>query len=97
MTKVQLKRVGTAYLVRSEGHATGSAEVCAAVSALMQALEGWLQAEKAVVIHEMRMEPGDCELCFSGDCEQAFSLICVGFLRLQATAPELVQAEIEES
>lgn len=41
MTKVQLKETVATYEIIAKGHATGSTEVCAAVSMLMTAMAQW--------------------------------------------------------
>lgn len=41
MTQVQLKENVTTYEIECKGHATGSVEVCAAVSILMYAIANW--------------------------------------------------------
>ena len=40
MTKVYLERDGNCFLVSCQGHATGSPEMCAAISCLVGTLEG---------------------------------------------------------
>lgn len=41
MTQVQLKEHVSTYEIIAKGHATGSTEVCAAVSMLMTAMANW--------------------------------------------------------
>lgn len=41
MTQVQLKENVSTYEIIAKGHATGSTEVCAAVSMLMTAMANW--------------------------------------------------------
>lgn len=41
MTSVKLHETLTLYVIEAKGHATGSKEVCAAVSMLMTALANW--------------------------------------------------------
>ena len=41
MTQVQLKENVSTYEITAKGHATGSTEVCAAVSMLMTAIANW--------------------------------------------------------
>ena len=43
VTKVYLEKDGGRYLVACQGHATGSVEMCAAISCLVQALDSWLE------------------------------------------------------
>ena len=87
------------YRVRTEGHAD-TPEVCAAASALMQTLQGWMHAAD-IVIKEERIGAGDCELRFKGvdpcdklKCHTAYEMLCIGFLRLHATAPNEIRVII---
>lgn len=96
MTTVTLSTDGCKYGVKCEGHAE-TPEVCAAVSVLVQALQGWLHSAGAKISKE-RFEPGNCELAFSGDgltgmyeCDAVHEMVSIGFLRLQATVPEQVK------
>lgn len=41
MTRITSSVYKDAYVIRAEGHATGSVEACAAISALLQALAQW--------------------------------------------------------
>lgn len=86
MTKVYLERDGNCFLVSCQGHATGSPEMCAAISCLVGMLEGWLENSGYHVL-ECRVEPGDVCIRFQGGmiCKTAFDVICTGFLRLEAT------------
>ena len=63
----------------------------AGISTLSQALESWMDASDTVKVEESRTEPGDCRYVFSGPgARTAFELVLVGFLRLQATAPQKI-------
>lgn len=97
MTKVYLEQDGDRYLVSCLGHATGSVEMCAAISCLMGTLEGWLDGHGAEVT-ERCMEPGRAVLRFTGgdDCKTAFEVLCAGFFRLAATDDTHIQVKFLE-
>jgi len=101
MTEVTLVRDGSPYTgywytVEATGHATGSVELCAAVSTLVQTLDAWLTLRGSAV-SERRIEPGDCRLRFSGHCcGVVWELMCVGFRGLEATDPETVHVTIRK-
>lgn len=84
MTRVSLKQQGQRYTVSCKGHATGSPEVCAAVSCLTYTLAGWLRNTSVLVLEE-RLVDGDALIRYCGGAaaETAFDMICVGFLQLQ--------------
>ena len=92
MTAVRLRDgPGGRFLVELDGHASGSPALCAALSALVQSLQGWLHASGAE-IHKEELAPGRCLLDFSGEgCAAAFGLVRCGLLRLAATDPARVK------
>lgn len=101
MTDITIERRYETYTVKSKGHAD-TPEVCAAISALLQALQGWAH-NPGIRLTVERVEPGDCELTFFGQnagkkraCESVCDLMCVGFLRLHATAPEQIKVTIKQ-
>jgi uncharacterized protein YsxB (DUF464 family) len=92
MTRITLKEDGGRYSVVCEGHATGSREVCAAVSALAYSLLGWLKNAGDVAIDSEVVADGYFEVEFSGG-ERAgavFELIGIGFLQLEASKGEYI-------
>jgi len=58
MTQVQLKETVATYEIVAEGHATGSTEVCAAVSMLMTALANWNLIYGSGDLLPSTLEPG---------------------------------------
>lgn len=79
-----------------KGHATGSAETCAAVSCLAQTLEGWLLAHDAEK-YEATVSPGDVEIRAAGrGVGAAFEMVFVGLKRLERTDPERVRVIWED-
>lgn len=99
MVEVYCEQDGSRYIVSARGHATGSPETCAAVSALLQTLEGWCLNEETVTLAYSRVESGSVTLEFVGvdKAETAYDIIVTGFLRLMATDPELVHVDVCET
>ena len=93
MTRVTLKEDGRRYSVICEGHATGSVEVCAAVSTLVYTLLGYLKNADGVAVENAELADGYAEIEFSGgECARvAFDLICIGFLQLAMAKGEHVE------
>ena len=96
MTHVYLEQDGNRYPVTAKDHATGSVEMCAAISTLVYTLEGWLR-NSTVLVLECTVEDGHVHIVFAGgsNCETVFDMVTVGFLRLQATDPEHVCVELQ--
>lgn len=78
------------------GHATGSPEICAAVSAIMTALAGWIEnnrdhldGKEAIFVD---LQEGDTCILFTGDdcAEAAFSVAEIGIAQLANSFPEYV-------
>lgn len=89
------------FLIKVDGHATGSVELCAGISAIVQALDGWLHESGTMILLE-EMSPGKCILKYRADtinkisCATAFALTAVGLSRLAATEPEKMIFESSE-
>lgn len=96
MTSVYLERDGGSYTVDARGHATGSAELCAAVSALMFALDGYLHNAVGVEIVTERMNPGDARLHWHGGTDDVWLLMLCGFLGLQEAQPDRIRVSCAE-
>ena len=96
MTQVNLTQDGNRYTVTATGHATGSVEMCAAISALLYALEGWL-ANSSVNVQEKRMDDADVRIVFVGgkSCETVFDMVTIGFLRLQETDRNRIKVDVK--
>lgn len=95
MTRVEL-HFGAEYSVSADGHATGSPQLCAAVSCLLYTLAGWLNTTKREQTTEMKLEDGNARLAWSGGAgsETVMELMLIGFLQLQKTEPERISVEI---
>ena len=96
MTRVTLKEGGGRYSVVCEGHATGSVEVCAAVSTLVYTLLGYLKNADGVAVENAELADGYAEIEFSGgECARvAYELICIGFLQLAMAKGELIEVSL---
>ena len=73
MTKICLERDGNLYTLSAQGHATGSVEVCAAVSALIQTLRCYLLGREAMIYD--RMTDGAEFLTFRIDDPAPFDMV----------------------
>mgnify|MGYP002522054112 FL=1 len=107
MTRVRLTQdPGRHYAVTCEGHATGSPEVCAAISCLVGSLEGWVENSPSADVQHMEIRPGFVQIVFTPAagpdsaplvCQGVYDLLQIGFLRLEAAAPDLLCVEREEN
>lgn len=93
MTRVTLKEDDGRYSVVCEGHATGSVEVCAAVSTLVYTLLGYLKNADGVVVESEVLADGYAEIEFSGgECARvAYELIRIGFLQLERSNEKFIE------
>lgn len=86
MTHVSLRRRGNLFCVQAKGHATGSVEVCAAVSCLLYTLAGYLMNNpKGIHCIECKLSEADVDLCFRGEdaAKMLFAIARIGFLQLE--------------
>ena len=94
MTRVYAEKNGNSYTLECKGHATGSEEVCAGVSAIIYALAGWAEnyAESDV---KTELEPGDALVMFSGgsECEAAFDMAVIGLRQIELGHPEYIAVD----
>ena len=96
MTHVTVESGSGRYAITAEGHASGSPEACAGVSAILCALAGWLEnAPAGVGVEKITTEPGRAALRFSGGAaaETAAELAEIGLRRIALAAPEAVRVE----
>lgn len=100
MTRVYLEKDGDHYTVDAKGHATGSAEMCAAISCLMFTLAGWVHNQRGVRMETERLSSGDSRICFQSagryrrECDAVFLLILVGFRQLEKTDPARISVAV---
>lgn len=103
MTKIEITNAEPRYTVTFDGHATGSAEVCAGVSALMFSLEGYLRNhDKELFLHSARVDkPGWAFIRFeleepAKDIKGAFEMFTIGVLQIAETYPDFCQVTVKE-
>lgn len=97
MTVVSARRRGQRCILSVRGHATGSREVCAAISGILYALAGYLRNAGCKVYQE-RMESGDVLLEFGCGCGAgaAFDMAMIGLKQLEREFPAFVRTEYPE-
>ena len=90
MTRVYCEKEGDRYTVTAQGHATGSPEVCAAVSGILYALAGYV--ENNINFARWRMESGDVDIAFLGDgrAEAVYNMAVIGLLQIEKSHPEYI-------
>ena len=98
MTQVYAERSGNRCILSAKGHATGSVEVCAAVSGILYALAGYLTnaiRERYIEFYENRMEEADVLLDFKGDEQTAaaFEMAAIGLAQIGQQYPEFLQVK----
>ncbi len=99
MTTITFSRPGAGrWRVRAEGHATGSEAVCAAVSALVYALAGYLmnlERHGSAQVHTRRLDSADAEIEAGGGeaVRAAFELTCVGLRQIAERYGDFLRVE----
>ncbi len=103
MTTILARRSSGGFrcAIRASGHATGSEKACAAVSAILYALAGYLknaEADRRLPVVEIRLESGDAVLDFWADEEAkgAFEMAVIGLAQVAKAEPERVSVRICE-
>lgn len=103
MTKITITMAEPRFSILFDGHATGSAEVCAGISALMFALEGYLRNhEDELFIHSAKLdEPGFGYISFeledpAKNITGAFELTAIGLLQIADSYPEFCEVDLNE-
>lgn len=105
MTKVCIGRDGNRRSISSDGHATGSTEVCAAVTGILYSLAGYLTnaeadpAEHFVDIQKMEIGEAHVVMDAFGDCgvEAAFDMAAIGLLQIEKKFPEFICVTLAEA
>ena len=84
MVKVYAEKDGDLFTLAVKGHATGSEEVCAGVSAIVFALAGWVN-EYAASDVKTELESGDALVTFRGEseAEAAFDMAVIGLKQIE--------------
>ena len=100
MTKVYAERDGNRYTVHAQGHATGSPEVCAAISGILYALAGYVRnaTDGSTIEYDERLESGSVNLHFCGGpgAAGAFDMAVIGLKQIEAKYPDLILVEYRE-
>lgn len=92
MTRVKARYGRKGYQIEAHDHA-GSTESCVAVSAIIQALAGWVHNRHDGAIS---LDKGEAIIAFGGDdAKAAMDLTVIGLLQIQQAAPEDVSVEVE--
>lgn len=92
MTEIQATVNNNHYRLQVSNHADDS-RVCAAVSALVQTLEGALINHDSAVCHYSKLEPGDASIEFIAQDEypaEDMRCILIGLMQLQKTYPDKI-------
>ena len=97
MTKVFAEKKGGYFTLILYGHATGSKEVCTAISSIVYALAGYLknfEDEKAEKQPVIELKSGFSSFRFSGKgAESAYDMSVIGLMQLANQYPEFIQFE----
>lgn len=99
MTNIVLESNNNTYHIEAEGHAEGSNTVCAAISAIIYTVLGYLEnfEDGAQLIHS-QIADGYALIEFEGGevARAIFDLVCVGFLQMHKGRENFVAVEIKE-
>ena len=88
------------WRIEARGHATGSPEVCAAISNLVTAVAAWAMCREDVTVHESRLSSGEAVVAFTGErevCRAVWELARVDAALLERDYPQFVRATITEA
>lgn len=95
MTRACIKIDGDHFLLAMDGHATGSETVCAACSAVVYALAGYLAnaGEHITEFRESTLESGRaCLICRGDVCvEAAYRMAGIGLAQIAKQYPDLAE------
>lgn len=86
-------RYGASYTLTSIGHA-GTSESCTAVSAIVQALAGWVHNHTGTI----HLEKGKAIIAFpeQDGAAAVMDMAVIGLLQIQQAAPEDVSVIVEQ-
>ena len=93
MTQVLARREGNRCYLSATGHATGSVEVCAGVSAILYSLAGYLEnaaMARELEISVLRLESGDAVIEFEADgqAREAYEMAVIGLIQMAQMYPQ---------
>lgn len=98
MTTIICEIAGSEMSLELDGHATGSPEACAGISALVEALGTYIVDAGAKHVHrlyERWIEDGSCGFRLRGDQTMAevFRLVCIGLMQISMAYPDQVSIQ----
>ena len=97
MVRIRAVERGGEYALSADGHATGSEQTCAAVSAVLDGFLGYLanSGAHARLLEAPELESGRVRLRFTGDAAagEVWRMTLISLLQLQAAEPERVCIE----
>lgn len=100
MTNITIQCSGDTYRMAAVGHAAGNSEVCAAVSAIVYALGGYLknlEAAGPVKLRALTLGSGAAGIEAAGqESRIAFEMAAVGLMQIAAKYPELVAVDAQD-
>ena len=95
MIEVRFEAQDDARLLTLKGHATGSPAVCAAASAMVYALAGWLKNYPPAQA-QVRLKSGDGWILCRGDetVDTALQIVLTGLAQLAGSYPRHLRLQI---
>jgi uncharacterized protein YsxB (DUF464 family) len=99
MTKVIALKKENGYSLILKGHATGSEKVCAAVSGIVYALEGFLNNfPECIKQKKSELKNGEAEFVFFGDerVYYPFMMAIIGLKQIEKSYPEYIRVNFLE-
>lgn len=100
MTEIYAERDGNRFTINAQGHATGSPEVCAAISGILYALAGYVHnaSDGSTISYDERLKSGFVYLDFHGGpgAAGAFDMAVIGLKQIEARYPEFLRVEYRE-
>lgn len=94
MTTIKYGSYCGCYSIHAEGHASGSKEVCAAISGILYALSGYLiNAETDVKQNEL--SEADAHIVFYGGLEAkaVYEMTVIGLMQIAKSYPQYARTE----
>lgn len=99
MTVINFDIDGRAMMLEVTGHATGSPEACAGISAIVEALSTYISVSAHVSrVCEHKVDDGNCIFRVSGDSALAevWRMACIGLKQIALAYPGQVSMEWEK-
>jgi uncharacterized protein YsxB (DUF464 family) len=101
MVEVYAECEGNRYLLSAKNHATGSDVVCAAVSALVFAVAGYVktaEAKRKAQVYNFRLDSGNALVHCHGDRDvgTAFETVLIGLKQIELSHPDLIKVDWRE-